>query len=76
MLSANNAEIERQRIQREEMLSRGELPVTGEGSGSNQKSARIDAYYQTFEKQLRDYIAGQADGDIGQTIQKVGHRRF
>lgn len=76
MLSSNNAEIERLRIQREEMLSRGELPVTGEGSGSSEKSARIDAYYQTFEKQLRDYIAGQADGDIGKQFKASATEDF
>ena len=70
LLGANNAEIERQRVQREEMLSRGEMPISGEGSGPNQNAARIDAYYQSFEKQLRDYIGSQADGDIGQQFKK------
>jgi hypothetical protein len=76
LLSANNAEAERQRIQREEMLSRGELAVAGDGSGANQKSARVDAYYQVFEKQLRAYIGGQADGDIGQQFKKAATEDF
>ena len=50
--------------------------ISGEGTGADQKAALIDAYYQVFEQQLRDFIGGQADGDIGQQFRKAAHDDF
>jgi hypothetical protein len=76
LLQAFNEEAERLRMKKEEMLSRGEAEVSGQGSGASEKAARINAYYDIFEKQLRDLIDGQADGPIGQQFRKNANASF
>ena len=70
LVDANIAEIERQRVRLQDMASRGEVPISGQASGPNQKSARIEVYSQVFDRQLRDFLGNQVDGDIGQQFRK------
>ena len=76
LLKANNDEDERKRIKRLDMANRGEAEVSGDGSGASENAARINAYYDIFDKQLRDLIDGQADGQIGQQFRNNADRSF
>jgi hypothetical protein len=76
LLKANNDENERIRKKKEDMESRGEAEVSGDGSGTSENAARINTYYDIFDKQLRDLIGGQADGAIGQQFRKNATTSF
>jgi uncharacterized protein len=76
LLKASNDENERIRKQKADMESRGEAEVSGAGSGASENAARINAYYDIFDKQLRDLIGGQADGAIGQQFRKNANTSF
>jgi hypothetical protein len=76
LLKAYNEENERLRIIEEGWASRGEAKVSGQGSEASEKAARINAYYDILEKQLRDLIGGQADGAIGQQFRKNANTSF
>jgi hypothetical protein len=76
LLRANTDEIERIRKWKLVMASHDEAVVSGEGSGPSENAARINAYYDIFDKQLRDLIGGQADGTISQQFRKNANTSF
>jgi uncharacterized protein len=54
----------------------GEAQVSGHGSGATEKAAQTNAYYDIFEKQLRDLIGYQADRGLGQQFHKYATASF
>ena len=76
LVSANLANVERLRLEQERMRQRGEVEVVGQGSAPSRRPAQINAYYDVFEKQLRELIGNQADGPIGQQFKKTVNSSF
>jgi hypothetical protein len=70
LVAAYHMEMERRREEAAQMLARGEVRVSGKASNGRQSVAQRDAVYEVFEKQLRELIGSQADGDVGRQFRK------
>jgi hypothetical protein len=70
LVDANKNEEMRLAKLKADMLERGEVAVSGAGTGPSPKAARVNAYYDVFLVQLRSMLGVQADAGVGEQFRK------